>query len=58
MIDMVTYRELHPEEDALETREYISDEQMESDEPPAGDTLLVLPVTVHGFGFQDKKWRK
>ena len=55
---MVTYRELHPEEDALETREYISDEQMESDEPPAGDFLLVLPVTVHGFGFQDKKWRK
>lgn len=60
MIDMITYRQLHPgfDSDASDNREYLSDMTMDSDTPPEGDLLLLLPATIHGFGFQDKKWRK
>ncbi|KAJ5928290.1 ATPase AAA-type core [Penicillium verhagenii] len=57
MVDMITYRELHPEKDPTEEREYLSDESTEAEDPPDENFLLLLPATVHGFGFQDKKWR-
>ncbi|KGO38601.1 ATPase, AAA-type, core [Penicillium expansum] len=57
MVDMATYRELHPEEHAPEEPEYLNNETMRAEEPPDDQFLLLLPITVHGFGFQDKKWR-
>ncbi|KAJ5263554.1 ATPase AAA-type core [Penicillium angulare] len=57
MVDMITYRQLHSDEDVSEDREYLNDAIMDSDTPPTGNLLLLLPATVHGFGFQDKKWR-
>lgn len=58
MVDMVTYQELYPSKDVELNREYLSDGIMEAKMPPDEDFLLHLPATVHGFGFQDKKWRK
>jgi hypothetical protein len=58
MVDMVTYRELHPEDHTPEQREYLEQENMEAEDPPDEDFLLLLPATVHGFGLQDKKWRE
>lgn len=58
MVDMVTYRELHPEDDPYEEREYLDDDAMEAEEPPSGNFVYLLPPTVQGFGFQDKKWRE
>ncbi|CAG8377073.1 unnamed protein product [Penicillium salamii] len=57
MVDMITYRQLHTEDDTPEDREYLSDGEMEAEEPPDKTFLLLLPTTIHGFGFQDKKWR-
>jgi hypothetical protein len=57
MVDMVTYGELHPDNDPLEEREYLDDDAMEAEEPPNANFVSLLPSTVHGFGFQDKKWR-
>lgn len=58
MVDMITYRQLHLGDDVSDDREYLSDTIMDCDTPPTGSLLLLLPATVHGFGFQDKKWRK
>jgi hypothetical protein len=58
MVDMATYRELHDDKDSTDDREYLSEELMEGENPPGGDFLLLLPASVHGFGFQDKKWSK
>ncbi|KAJ6024683.1 ATPase AAA-type core [Penicillium herquei] len=57
MVDMVTYKQLHSGSEESDEREYLSDATMNSDNPPDGNLLLLLPATVHGFGFQDKKWR-
>jgi hypothetical protein len=57
MIDLSTYRKMHPEsvEDNESTRVY--QEGIESQEhPPAEPFLVLLPATVRGFRFHDKKW--
>lgn len=60
MIDMSAYRTLHvdtvpaPDPD----RENLSSLAMDREEPPEDPFVLLLPASVKGFGFHDKKWRK
>ncbi|KAK4167517.1 P-loop containing nucleoside triphosphate hydrolase [Cladorrhinum sp. PSN259] len=60
MVDVNAYRELHgddgSEADILSFREYLAPELMDADEPPPGLFVQLLPPTIRGFGFHDKKW--
>lgn len=58
MVDMKTYQLLHAstvEEPAEHNT--ISAEEMREEHPPGDDFPLLLPATVLGYGFHDKKWR-
>ncbi|KAI4950396.1 hypothetical protein J4E91_004278 [Alternaria rosae] len=33
-------------------------EQFEHEEPPDGAFILMLPATINGYGFHNKKWKK
>jgi hypothetical protein len=60
MVDIQTYKELHPdksERQSLTDSDELSYETMECDEPPPGPFVLLLPAQIMGFGFHDKKWR-
>lgn len=59
MIDMNAYRELHGDGSPTYTRsvqEPFDLKLIVGDEPPPGHFLLLLPPTIKGFGFHDKKW--
>jgi hypothetical protein len=59
MIDLSTYRKMHPgsEEGTRNTRVY--QEGVEDlEEPPENPFLILLPATIRGFRFHDKKWSK
>ena len=58
MVDMEAYKLMHGSDDDPTTRNELSDDAMESDEPPSGSFILMLPATIHGYGFHDKKWSK
>lgn len=62
MIDLKTYRDLHPGS-TLFSNSYskgvpvkMDEDVMKSDEPPQEPDLLVLPSTVAGYNFRQKKW--
>lgn len=56
MIDLNTYGQMHPDAVQAHSRE---DEGLEKQEiPPADPFLLLLPNTIRGYGFHDKKWSK
>jgi hypothetical protein len=57
MIDLSTYRKMHPElaEDTGTTRMYQEGIQ-DLDIAPEDPFLFLLPATVRGFRFHDKKW--
>lgn len=57
MIDSETYWKLHGEKEDHQG-ECLNLEEMDQDEPPDGHFLQLLPYTIIGFGFHDKKWRK
>ena len=58
MIDITTYRKMHPDAKAFShrLRDDLGPEKMAQDEPPGGDFLLLLPANVYGFNMQEKKW--
>lgn len=56
MVDMSTYRELHEDEEPIPERDYLRGELMQAEEPPDEKFLLLLPATIHGFGFKHKDW--
>jgi hypothetical protein len=56
MVDMATYRYMHSEDDEVTKQSEISDEQFKSSEPPEGSFALMLPATIKGYGFHNKKW--
>ncbi|KAB2573618.1 Lon protease [Lasiodiplodia theobromae] len=58
MVDMKTYQMLHAstvEEPAEHST--LSAEEIRKEHPPGDDFPLLLPATVLGYGFHDKKWR-
>ena len=60
MIDHNTYRQLHFDADEVEPpppkRDDIEQAAMDRDEPPEEPFILLLPETMSGYGFHDKKW--
>ncbi|KAL2148121.1 hypothetical protein VTH82DRAFT_2016 [Thermothelomyces myriococcoides] len=59
MIDMATFKELHPEEQedaTAKNREALGKEAMESDTPPQDPFVLLLPPKILGYGLHDEKW--
>ncbi|ETS73988.1 hypothetical protein PFICI_13854 [Pestalotiopsis fici W106-1] len=60
MIDTVTYHELHEKaasQRAENSTTRLSQELMDSETPPEGSFVLLLPPRILGFGMHDKKWR-
>lgn len=55
---MEAYKLMHGSDDDPTTRNELSDDAMESDKPPSSSFTLMLPATIHGYGFHDKKWSK
>lgn len=60
MIDYQTYRQMHPTKNAqpvlsnAEMKDLGVD--MEDDEPPSDLFCLLLPTSMLGYAFHDKKW--
>ncbi|KAB8225697.1 hypothetical protein BDV33DRAFT_230164 [Aspergillus novoparasiticus] len=55
MVDMQMYQQIHVDNNPP-VREYGGPDVTEAI-PPNDPFLLLLPATIHGFGFHDKKWR-
>jgi hypothetical protein len=65
MVDMNTYKLMHEEKDddeeeakAPAPREELSDAEMYADAPPAEPFALLLPPSIRGYGFHNKKWSR
>jgi hypothetical protein len=59
MIDFNTYRQMHPDKVPPASRTTDVEQHsidMNSDEPPGGPFCMLLPPTILGYGFHDKKW--
>jgi hypothetical protein len=62
MVDLSTYQKMHQQEHFKDMNrhevddEKLSEEEMEAEEAPKGNFLLLLPRTVRGFNMQAKKW--
>ena len=58
MIDITTYKKMHPEAAISNKllRNYLEPKVMDSEEPPDGDFLLLLPPNIFGFDMLEKKW--
>ncbi|KAH7131854.1 AAA family ATPase [Dendryphion nanum] len=55
MIDTATYNLVHSENE-VPIHYDLSDEEFQSESSPEDPFLLLLPPTIKGFGFQNKKW--
>jgi hypothetical protein len=56
MIDMETYKRMHPSQ-ISDFRADLEKETMEQDDPPLGDRFyMCLPVHIIGFNMQNKEW--
>lgn len=60
---METFKALHGEEDeaqnqadTLSWRGDLSPEELQAEDPPPGNFVLLLPPTIKAFRFHDKKW--
>jgi hypothetical protein len=56
MVDIGTYRQMHP--DAISVHEESDVIRVDGITPPEGSFLFILPPTIRGYGFHDKKWSK
>ncbi len=58
MIDITTYRKMHPDAAIFKLRltDELGEEAMKKEEPPGEEFLLLLPPNVYGFNMQEKKW--
>lgn len=61
MIDIATYKQMHPNALKSENRDELGKELMSHDEPPMGESfgdkfLLCLPSTIPGYNMQKKEW--
>jgi hypothetical protein len=58
MIDMEAYKVMHGSEDDPGMHNELDDTAMQSRHPPAEPFVLLLPVSIRGYGFHNKKWGK
>lgn len=58
MIDMEAYKVMHVSEDDPGMRDELDDNAMQSRHPPAEPFELLLPGSIRGYGFHNKKWGK
>ena len=58
MVDANTYKLLHPSNAPHEPGEELDSAVMESHKTPEYPFLYLLPSTIEGYGFHDKKWSK
>jgi hypothetical protein len=58
MVDMEAYKLMHGRDDDPTTQSELSNNELENDEPPSGAFTLMLPATIKGYGFHNKKWSK
>ncbi|KAH6875244.1 P-loop containing nucleoside triphosphate hydrolase protein [Alternaria rosae] len=58
MVDMDTYRSTHSAGDYTLKEGEFPDDVLESDEIPQGSLALLLPSTIIGYGFHNRKWDK
>lgn len=56
MVDIETYKQMHPE--SINSREESDVINVDDEKLPEGNFLYVLPSTIRGYGFHDKKWSK
>ena len=60
MVDTNMYRQIHGRKNdsgaANAAQAYLDAEVMKMETPPPGHFRLLLPPTILGFGFHDKKW--
>lgn len=54
MVDLNAYRQIHP--DSIQEHDTIEEGIEHADDPPEDDFSLLLPATIRGYGFHDKKW--
>ena len=60
MVDIETYKKLHPKSEISQMRlsSSVGRQEMENDEPPSGDALLLFPPVIPGFNLLRKMWCK
>ncbi|KAF2833898.1 P-loop containing nucleoside triphosphate hydrolase protein [Ophiobolus disseminans] len=61
MIDMTTYKLMHGDEGDEEPpapRNELPEHEMRAEVYPAEPFILLLPATVRGYGFHNKKWSR
>jgi hypothetical protein len=60
MVDDTTYKLMHGDGDDEpdEDREELDEDSMRADDLPAEPFVLLLPATIRGYGFHNKKWSK
>lgn len=61
MIDMVTYKQMHPEARRSEenSSRILDPAMMSQDDPNLGDDFFMcLPSTIRGFNMRTKQWGK
>lgn len=56
MVDIDTYKQMHRE--AIQGHEEIGIVQVDDEIMPEGNFAYVLPPTIRGYGFHDKKWSR
>ena len=56
MIDIETYKKLHPNAMEWDDIDDLGSAAMKSQEPPQGPFLLLLPETLPGFNMRTKQW--
>ena len=59
MIDLTTYYKMYPDKKPkLPLRDELGPDAMDSEEPPDGDFVLLLPTNVRGFNLTEKNWKE
>ena len=56
MIDAEAFKLMHGRDDDPITQSELSSDEYKSDKPPSNAFTLLLPPTIKGYGFHNKKW--
>lgn len=57
MVDYTIFKRMHSQNPIFnEPTGHLGESAMNSDEPPEGDFLALLPPHVHGFNLHTKAW--